>query len=156
MAAWCDFKVVSMYGSDEAPITFADIPKALADLRGMSRLHGLQIYPNAVPAPDGHWQFPRVSIGWDREGEGYVVQCFESAGSESFLLATSSSLSEPEIYVEFDGLGQELWPRQLFVPHPSVKQALEHFLATGLQDTTLDWIGLKSFPRRAVAPRWDR
>ena len=155
MAAWCEFEIIWMYGFDGRPLTADDIPEAVADLQTMGRFHGLQIYPDAEPAPDGHWQYPRVSVGWDREGEGYLVQCFETAYSESFFLATSSSLSEPEIYVELGGQGQELWPRQLFVPYPSVVQALEHFLATGLQDTRLAWIGLRDFPRLAVASRRD-
>lgn len=153
MAAWCEFKIIWMYGFDGTPLAKAAVPKAVADLQTMGRLHGLQILPDAEPAQDGHWQFPRISVGWDGEGRGYLVQCFETAYSDSFFLARSGSLSEPEIYVELDGQGYELWPRELFVPYSSVVQALEHFLATGLQDTRLDWVGIGSFPRRQVPRR---
>lgn len=153
MAKWCEFEIIWMYGGDKAPLTCAELPKALGDLPTKGRLNGLQIFPDAEPAPDGHWQFPRVSIGWYSEAQGYLVQCFETAYSDSFFLATSSSQSEPLIYVEHDGQGQELWPRQLFAPYPTALQALEHFLATGLQDTRLDWVGISDFPRQFVEPR---
>ena len=156
MAAWCEFEIIWMYGFDGTPLTAADVPKAVADLPSMGKFHGLQIYPDADPAPDGDWQFPRASVGWEREGQGYVVQCDETAYSGSFFLATSSSLSEPEVCVEFNGQGQELWPRQLFVPYASVVQVLEHFLATGLQDTSFALIGLGDFPRLTVASRRNR
>ena len=153
MSAWCEFKIQRMYGAEPESVPVADLPRVVLDLQSMSHWHGLQIFPDAEPAPDGHWQFPRVSIGWHRAGPGYVVQCFETVHSNSCLLATASKLSEPETYVELGGRGQELWPKQLFVPYGSVMQAVDHFLATGLQDPLLDWIGLGAFPRRPAAFR---
>ena len=156
MTKWCEFEIIWMYGADETRLVSTELPKALADLQTMGWLNGLQIFPDAEPAPDGHWQFPRVSVGWYPDAEGYLTQCFETAYSDSFFLSESSSLSEPEIYVGLDGQGQELWPRQLFVPYPSTLQALQYFLATGLQDPRLDWVGISDFPRRSVEPRRGR
>lgn len=97
--------------------------------------------------PDGRWQFPRVSIGWEPSGQGYIVQCFEGVDSDSCILSTSSVLSEPAIEVEAGGFARELWPKELFVSHARAVQALDHFLATGSQNPSLDWIGLRDFAR---------
>ena len=153
MGAWCDFKIRQMYGAEPESLSAAELPRFVLDLQSLSPLHGLQIFPDAEPALDGHWQYPCLSIGWHRDALGYVVQCSETAYSGSCLLATSPELSEPEIYIEFGGQGQELWPKQLYVPYGTVMQALDHFLSTGLQNPLLDWIGLGDFPRRRVAPR---
>jgi hypothetical protein len=153
MSAWRELKIQQMYGAQPASLSAAELPRFVHDLQTMSPLHGLQIFPDAAPALDGHWQYPCMSIGWHREGQGYVVQCSETAYSGSCLLATSRKLSEPEIYIEFDGQGQELWPKQLYASYEAVLQAIDHFLATGLQNPQLAWIGLGDFPRRPVAPR---
>ncbi len=153
MSAWCEFKIQRLYCADAESVSVAELPRVVLDLQSLSHWHGVQIFPDAEPAPDGHWQFPRVSIGWHSAGRGYVVQCFETVDSDSCLLATASVLSEPETYVELGGQGQELWPKQLFVPYGSVMQALNHFLTTGLQDPLLDWIGLGDFQRRATTAR---
>ncbi len=153
MSAWCEFKIQRMYCADVESVSVAELPRVVLELQSLSRWHGVQIFPDAEPAPDGHWQFPRVSIGWHSAGPGYVFQCFETVHSNSCLLASASELSEPETYVELGGQGQELWPKQLFVPYGSVMQALNHFLTTGLQDPLLDWIGLGDFQRRATTAR---
>ncbi len=153
MSAWCEFKIERMYGARPESVSADDLLGVVLDLQLMGRWHGLQIYPDAKPAPDGHWQFPRLSIGWHKEGAGYVVQCFETVHSDSCLLATSAILSEPQICMELGGEGQELWPKELYAPYGSVVKALDHFLVTGLQNPLLDWIGLGDFPRRRVARR---
>jgi len=153
MSAWCEFKIERMYGAEPEAVSEAELPQVVLDLQSTGGLNGLQIVPDAAPAPDGHWQYPYLHVEWHSSGRGYVVQCFETVYSDSFFLATSANLSEPEIYVELGGQGQELWPTQLFVPYDSVMQALNHFLTTGLQDPLLDWIGLGDFPRRPVARR---
>jgi hypothetical protein len=150
MSAWCEFKIVRMFGWQEEPVSLDDLLGVVLDLQLMGPWHGLQIYPDAQPAPDGHWQFPRLSIGWHKAGGGYLVQYFETVRSDSCLLATAGFLSEPEIYIEFNGLGQEEWPKELFVPYRGVVKATEHFLGTGQQDPSLDWIGLGNFRRRRV------
>ncbi len=130
------------------------MPDELRNLQAVgASWDGLHIFPDAQPAPDGHWQFPRICAGWEAQGQGYVVQCHESAESRSFFLATAAQLSAPEVYVELGGMTQELWPTQLFVPYDLALAALDHFLRTGLQDSTLAWVGLNAFPRKTVPRR---
>ena len=94
MAAWCEFEIIWMYGFDGRPLTADDIPEAVADLQTMGRFHGLQIYPDAEPDPDGHWQYPRVSVGWDREGESFFsgFALCGAGGVDSMRHSTSSSV----------------------------------------------------------------
>lgn len=153
METWCNFRIERISGLDGHAIARADVPSELRNLRHGGALVGLHIFPDAHPAPDGHWQFPRICAGWEAEGSGYVVQCHEAADSRSFLLATSVQLSPPEVYVELGGMTEELWPMQLFVPYELARAALEHFLRTGLQDPSLAWVGLNAFPRRTVPRR---
>ena len=153
MSAWCSFKIQRTSYADGRLLLEADLPRALMELQALSSWDGLHIFPDAEPEPDGHWQFPRISTGWETEGRGYVVQCFENSDSKSFILSTSAELSEPQIYVELGGATQELWPRQLFVPYDPALKAIQHFLSTGLQDPALSWVGLSSFPRKTVARR---
>lgn len=40
-----------------------------------------------------------MSVGWEAEGAGYVVQCYETVNSRSCSLAKAASLSEPEVYI---------------------------------------------------------
>jgi len=153
MSAWCSFKICRISYADERPLHEADVPAALLELQSVGSWDGLQIFPDAKPAPDGHWQFPRISTGWEREGGGYVLQCYENSESPSFFLSTSAALSEPEVYTELGGATQELWPRQLFAPYDLTLKAIQHFLATGLQAPALSWVGLRDFPRKTVARR---
>lgn len=156
MSAWCAFKICRSYDADLRPLHEADVPEALLQLQSAGRWDGMQIFPDAEPGPDGHWQFPRISVGWEPEGRGYVVQCFETADSRSFILSTSAALSKPGVYIELGGATQELWPSQLFTPYDHTLKAIHHFLATGLQDPALCWVGLSSFPRKTVARRQAR
>lgn len=153
MGAWCTFKIERTSYTDGRLIAETDVPKELLGLQAVGAWDRLQIYPDAEPAPNGHWQFPRISAGWEGEGRGYVVQCFETADSKSFVLSTSARLSEPEVYIELGGSTQELWPRQLFAPYDLAAKAIQHFLGTGLQDSELAWVGLNSFPRKTVPRR---
>lgn len=153
MSVWCEFKIVRMYCSDQEHLSASELPEAVLELPTMSNLTGIQIFPDAELALDGHWQYPRISIGSYPDGDGYILQCSETASSESHLLATSSTLSSPEIYMAFGGPSSELWPKELFVPYATVMHALNHFLATGLQARQLAWIGLGAFPRQDVPSR---
>ncbi len=137
-----------MFYGDQDRISAADIAAAVHDLQSRNNWHGVQIFPDAEPAPDGVWQFPRLSVGWIQEGDGYLVQCFESVESRSNLLITGTSLSEPEILMTLGLFGCELWPRQCFVPYERTLQAILHFIETGSLDPSLDWVGLNEFPRR--------
>lgn len=153
MGAWCTFKIERTSYADGRLVAEADLPKELIGLQAVGAWDGLQIFPDAEPAPDGHWQFPRISVGWVAEGRGYVVQCFETANSKSFFLSMSARLSEPEVYIELGGSTEELWPKQLFVPYDLAAKAIQHFLATGLQDPELAWVGLSRFQRKTVPRR---
>jgi hypothetical protein len=153
MSAWCSFKIQRISDAEERDLLATDVPRTLMELQAMGRWDGLQIFPDAEPEPDGHWQFPRISAGWEDEGRGYVVQCFENTDPLSYLLSTSEEVSEPEVYTELGSATQELWPRQLFVPYDTALKAIQHFLASGLQDPALSWVGLCNFPRKTVARR---
>jgi len=87
------------------------------------------------------------------QGQGYLLQCFETASSSSFILSTSSELASAEVYIELGGMTQELWPKQLFVPYDMALQALQYFLGTGLQNPNLCWVGPGNFPRKTVKLR---
>lgn len=153
MSAWCSFKIQRISDAEERKLMATDVPRALMELPAKGSWDGLQIFPDAEPGLDGHWQFPRLSAGWEDEGQGYVVQCFENADSLSFFLSTSAEVSGPEVYIELGGATQELWPRQLFVPYDLAFKAIQHLLASGLQDPALSWVGLRNFPRKTVARR---
>jgi hypothetical protein len=150
VSAWCSFKIQRFSTAEGCDLRLTDVPGTLMELQTIGSLDGIQIFPDAEPGPDGHWQFPRISAGWETEGRGYVVQCFENTDSQSFILSTSAEVFEPEVY---SGETQELWPRHLFVPYDLALRAIQHFLASGLQDPALSWVGLRNFPRERVARR---
>lgn len=156
MGAWCTFKVERTSDADGRPLVEADLPKALMELKAVGSWDGLHIFPDAPSGPDGHFQFPWLSAGWETEGQGYVVQCAENTDSMSFFLSTSAELSEPQRYLELGGVTQELWPGELFVPYDLALNAIQHFLSTGLQDPAHSWIGIGDFPRKTVARRLGR
>jgi hypothetical protein len=149
VSSWCKFKIVRMHGGDQEDVPPDRLAEAIRKLQELSPSHGVQVYPDAEPGLDGHWQFPRLSIGWSDAGTGYVVQCFETPDSNSCLLATDTSLSEPKIEA---GIG-ELWPGELFVPFGTAMAALDHFLATALQSPLLHWLALAEFPRVRLDPK---
>jgi hypothetical protein len=138
---------------DGCPIAREDVPNELKSLQTLGAWDSLQVFPDAQPGPDGHWQFPRISAAWEAAGQGYVVQCYESAESRSFFLATSAQLSAPEVYLELGGMTEELWPTQLFAPYELAQVALNYFLNTGLQNPALSWVGLNAFPRKTIPRR---
>jgi hypothetical protein len=153
MGAWCTFKIQRTSYADGRLLVEADLPRALMELEAIGSWDGVHIFPDAEPGPDGHWQFPRISAGWEGGARGYVVQCYENVDSDSCILSTSAELSAPEVYVELGGMTQELWPRQLFAPYDLTLKAMQYFLSTGLQDPAVSWVGLCDFPRETVARR---
>lgn len=153
LGAWYAFKIERMFGFDRRPVAREAVPDELKSLQALGGSDSLHIFPDAQPAADGHWQFPRICASWEAEGLGYVVQCYETADSRSFFLATSAQLSAPEVYIELGGMTEELWPAQLFVPYGLAQAALEHFLNSGSQDPALAWVGLNMFPRKTVPRR---
>ena len=66
---------------------------------------------------------------------------------------SDAKLSAPHVYVELGGQGQELWPRELFVPYAIAEQAALYLLATGRRDPSLKWVEISAFPRKEVRAR---
>jgi len=73
----------------------------------------------------------------------------EMLGKDHFV-AVGSKLSAPEVYVELGGQGQELWPRELFVPYEIAERAVLFFYASERRDPSLNWVAIDAFPRRTV------
>jgi len=48
------------------------MPEELLGLQALGEWDGLHIFPDAQPAPDRHWQVPRICAGWESEGQWYV------------------------------------------------------------------------------------
>lgn len=129
------------------------VDKVIRSLQKRATWEGIIISPNEEPGPDGAGQFPVLNLSW-YPGYGYQVQCFESAARlASDFLATGSVLSKPQVYVELDGQGQELWPPELFVSFESAAKATRHLLVHGSEDPSLLWIPANRFPRRSTRPR---
>lgn len=149
-----DFVIVRMFGGDQEKISVAEIAAAVRDLSSLSNWHGVQVFPDAQRAPDGTWQFPRLGVGWSPEGDGYLVQCYESVESRSHLLITGAPFSEPEIPMMVGFLFLELWPRQCFVTYERALKAVLHFVETGSLHPSLEWAGLNEFPRRPRITRF--
>ena len=129
-------------------------PRVAGMLRAMLRRptwEGVIIAPDAELGPDGQGQFPRLNLSW-YPGFGYEVQCMELTGTDHFAV-TSKKLSPPEVYVELDGQGCELWPRELFVPYEIAEKAVLFLLANEGRDPSLKWVANGAFPRKAVRER---
>ena len=95
MSAWCSFTICRTSNADELPLHESDVPTALLELQSVGSSDGFHIFPDAEPALDGHWQFPRISASWEQEGLGYIVQCFETADSRSSFLITPRCCPSP-------------------------------------------------------------
>jgi len=145
------FKYAKVAGQRMLHLTPERVPGMLRAMMKRSTWEGVIISPDAKPGPDGEGQFPVLSLAW-HPGFGHEVLCLEQTG-EDHLVATSRKLSAPEVHVELGGQGQELWPRELFVPHAIAEQAVLHVLKTGRRDPSLQWVGLGAFPRKNVRPR---
>jgi hypothetical protein len=111
----------------------------------------LTVAPDANPGWNGTGQYPILSIAWYRDF-GYQAVCTELA-SQSRVLILGTVLSKPAVYVELGGQGQELWPRELFVPLAVASKAIRHLLRTGTRDRRLRWLAIDTFPRRKVRAR---
>ena len=112
---------------------------------------GVIISPDAQLGPDGKGQYPILSLGW-YPVYGYEAHCIELAPKSHFV-ATGTALSEPEVYVELGGSGQELWPCELFVPFATAARAVLHLLRTGKRDPSLPWVAIDAFARKNVRAR---
>jgi hypothetical protein len=112
---------------------------------------GVIVSPNEPLGQNGKGQVPRVSIEWFPKF-GYQVRVIE-LGIKSHFVATSEHLSQPEVYVELGGQGQELWPPEMFVPIEIAEQAIHYLLETGKRDPAHHWIAIDGFKRVSVKPR---
>ena len=145
------FKYTKVAGQRMLSLTPAKVPGMLRAMRKRPTWEGVIISPDAKPGPDGEGQYPILSLGW-YPGFGYEAHCIELAPKSHFV-ATGSELSKPEVYVELNGSGQELWPRELFVPFATAEQAVLHLLRAGERDRSLPWVAIDAFPRRSVRAR---
>ena len=132
-------------------LTPQKVPGLLRAMQTRPTWAGVIISPDAEPGPDGEGQTPVLSLGW-YPGFGYEAHCMELSPKSHFV-ATGKKLSKPEVYVELGGQGQELWPRELFVPFTIAEQAVLHLLRTGKRDPSLPWVAIDAFPRKDVLAR---
>ena len=145
------FKYTTVGESNEYPIEPAGVDPLLQSMQTRPTWQGVIIAPDAKPGPDGEGQYPIASLAWYPD-YGYEVHLMELVPTSHFL-ASSEQLSKPEVYVELGGQGQELWPRELFVPSAAVSQALRSLLQSGSRDDSLPWVAIDAFPRRKVKAR---
>jgi len=145
------FKYTTVGESADYPIEPEGVESLLQSMKARPTWQGVIIAPDAKPGPDGEGQYPIVSLAWFPD-YGYEVLLMELSGESNFL-ASSEQLSEPEVYVELGGQGQELWPRELFVPFAAVSQALCSLLQSGSREQSLPWVAIDSFPRLEVKAR---
>jgi hypothetical protein len=145
------FKYSRVAGERELRLTPERVPGMLRAMRRRRTWDGVSIWPDAKLGLDGEGQYPRLSLSW-YPGIGYEAHCMELSPKSHFV-ATSKKLSEPEVYVELGGQGQELWPRELFVPVTVAEQAVLHLLRYGLRDSSLTWVAIDAFPRKNVRAR---
>ena len=146
------FRVSFIVGDTATPIP--SVEELLTDVQTRPVWDGASIAP--VDA-----DYPRVNLDW-HVGQGFVLQCYEDGESWSDVLVTARSFSSPSIEVELGGQALERWPCELFVSAERAAQALNHFLAHGRQDPTLEWVRIDGFPRetlwegRAQQETWER
>ena len=127
------------------------VPNMLRAMLRRATWEGVIVSPDAELGPDGQGQYPRLNLGW-YPGFGYEVQCMELTGKDHFAV-TSKTLSHPAVYVELGGQGQELWPRELFVPYEVAEKAVLYLLANEKRDPSVTWVANGAFKRRAVPER---
>jgi hypothetical protein len=123
----------------------------LRAMKKRSTWEGVIISPDGTSGPDGENQYPILSLSWHPEF-GYGAHCIELSPKSHFV-TSGDKLSEPEVYVELGGQGQELWPRELFVPFATAQQAVLHLLSTGGRDASLPWVAIDMFKRKPVLAR---
>ena len=145
------FNYTKVAGQRTLSLTPDRVPGMLRAMQKRSTWEGVIISPDAKPGPDGEGQYPVLSLGWYPDF-GYEACCMELSPKSHFV-ATGTKLSKPEVYVELGGQGQELWPRELFVPFTTVDQAVLHLLRTGKRDPSLPWVAIDAFPRKKVRTR---
>jgi Immunity protein Imm1 len=145
------FKYTKVAGQRTLSLTPQKVSGMLRAMQKRATWEGVIISPDAKPGPDGEGQYPVLSLGW-YPGFGYEAHCMELSPKSHFV-ATSKKLSKPEVYVDLGGQGQELWPRELFVPLLVAEQVVLHLLRTGKRQPSLPWVAINAFPRQNVRAR---
>lgn len=145
------FKYAKVAGKRTLRLTPDRVPGMLRAMQNRPTWEGLIISPDAKPGPGGEGQYPVLSLGWYPEF-GYEAHCMELSPKSHFV-ATGAKLSKPAVYVELGGQGQELWPREMFVPFATAEQVVLHLLRTGRRDPSLSWVAIDAFPRTSVRTR---
>ena len=131
---------------------------AVSDI--LARLQAGPAWDCAIIAPsDG--QFPRLNAEW-REGQGFVIQCYEDEQAWSDFLLAGPRCGPPAIEIQLDGQALERWPMELFVSKALAQEALDYFLRSGKQNRALHWVRIDAFPREIIwegregRERWER
>jgi len=145
------FKYIKVAGRHYRALNLTHVTSILHAMQKRPSWEGVIVSPDAKLGPDGQGQYPILSLTWYPE-HGYEVHCIELEPI-SYFLAIGEELSRPTVYVELGGQGQELWPRELFVPFAMALTALKHFVQTGGRDPALPWVRINAFPRLKVKPR---
>ena len=145
------FKYTKVAGQRTLSLTPEKVHGMLRAMQKRATWEGVIVSPDAQLGPDGEGQFPVLCLGWYPRF-GYEAHCMD-LNSDGHFVATSVKLSAPEVYVELGGQGQELWPRELFVPYAIAEQAALYLLRTGRRDPSLKWVGIGAFPRKKVRTR---
>ena len=115
------FKYTRVAGQRTLSLTPQKLPGMFRAMQKRATWDGVTVFPVAKLGRDGEGQFPVLSFGW-YPGFGYETHFMELNGDSHFV-ATSTKHSAPQVYVELGGHGQELWPRELFVPYAIAEQA---------------------------------
>lgn len=145
------FKYIKVAGRHYRSLSLTNVASILHAMRKRPTWEGVIVSPDAKVGVDGRGQYPILSLAWYPE-HGYEVHCIELEPISHFL-ALGKELSRPTVYVELGGQGQELWPRELFVPFAMASVALKHFVQSGGRDPSLRWVRINAFPRRKIKPR---
>jgi hypothetical protein len=145
------FKYSKVAGHRLLSLTPEKVAALLRAMRRRPTWQGVVISPAAKLGPDGGGQYPVLSLGWYPEF-GYEAHLMELNPTSHFV-ATAAKLTKPEVYVELGGQGQELWPRELFVPFTVAEQAILYLLRFGSRDPSLHWVAIDAFPRKNVRSR---
>ncbi len=142
------FKYAKVAGQRMLNLTAEKVSGMLRAMEKRPTWEGVIISPDAKPGPDGEGQYPILSLSWYPDF-GYEAHCMELSRISHFV-ATGRKLSKPEIYVELGGQGQELWPRELFVPFAIVEQVVHHLLLSGKRDPKFPWVPIDAIPRKML------
>ena len=114
----------------------------------LARVQSGPVWDVASIAPADE-QFPLLHVEW-HEGKGFVIQCYEDEHSWSDFLLVDPRCGPPAVEINLGGQALERWPSELFVPEELARQAVDHFLKSGKQNSALHWVRIDAFPRETI------